>query len=241
MTGIGYPGSGFGSSNGRLSPPRGAAAKPLRILATSLLACMLLAGCSLLGGGGERSRTTLYAPDPRITPDPAWPTVEWQLSVGPPSAARMVDSYRILVRPSPDEVQVYKGAAWAKPPGGMLEDTVIRALEDSGHVGAVLRQGAGVVADYKLVLDIRRFEADYAGGAVPSATIEVNAKLLHSGDGGIVDSRTFLEAEPAAGTDVGQVVDAFSRSLQAIGRDMTGWVLSSGDAHQRNAHAGEAR
>lgn len=211
----------------------------MRGIAAALFACALLAGCSLLGGG-ERSQTTLYAPDPRITPDPAWPTVEWQLSISPPSASRMVDSYRIVVRPTPGEVQVYKGAAWAKLPSSMLEDTVTRALEDSGHIGAVSRQGAGVIADYKLVLDIRRFEADYAGNALPAATIEVNAKLLHSGDGNIVDSRTFLHAEPAAGTGVDQVVDAFSRSLEAVGRDMAGWVLTSGDAHQRSAHAGEA-
>lgn len=230
--------SGVGGANGQLAQAHRTAAGSLRIAATALLACLLLGGCALLGGG-ERSQTTLYAPDPRIAPDPAWPTVDWQLSVSPPSAARMVDSYRILVRPSPGEVQVYKDAAWAKLPGSMLEDTLVRALEDSGHVGAVTRQGAGVIADYKLVLDIRRFEADYAGNAVPSATIEVNAKLLHSGDGNIVDSRTFLHAEPSAGTGVAQVVDAFSRSLQTVGRDMAGWVLASGDAHQRGAHAGE--
>src|SRR3546814_9443388 len=94
----------------------------------------------------------------------------------------MTDSLRIAVRPTPDELQVYKGANWSRPPTLMLEDAVLRALEDSGHIGAVARQGSGIAGDYKLVMDVRRFEADYAGAAVPAATIEINAKLLHTAD-----------------------------------------------------------
>ena len=201
-----------------------------------LLACAWLGGCSILGGS-ERTPATRYAPDPRIVADASWPTVTWQLAVEQPSAARMIDTFRITVRPTPDEVQVYKGAVWAKLPSDMLEDTLIRGLEDSGRIGAVARQGTGGAADYKLVMDMRRFEADYAGSATPSAILEVNVKLLHTPDQNIVGSHTFLHAQPAAGTDVSQVVDAFSRSLEAVGHDVAGWVLVTGDAHQRDAHS----
>lgn len=201
------------------------------------LALAMLSACSLLGGGrDERARSTIYAPDPRIQPDPAWPAVDWQLSLMSPTSARMIDSFRIVVRPTPDELQVYSGASWARTPTDMLQDTVLRALEDSGRLPAVARQGAGITADYKLAIDIRRFEADYAGAATPSATIEVNAKLIHAVDQGIVSSRTFLHAEPSASADVPQVVDAFSRALAAVGRDLSGWVLATGDAHDREAH-----
>src|SRR3546814_6044180 len=80
----------------------------------------------------------------------------------------------------------------------MLEVAVLRALEDSGRIGAVARQGSGINGNYKLVMDVCRFEADYAGAAIPSATIEVNAKLLHPVDQQVVASRTFLAARPAA-------------------------------------------
>src|SRR3546814_9430787 len=111
---------------------------------------MLLAtGCSLLGGGGTRERGTIYAPDPRVDADPSWPTVQWQLAISPATAARMTDSLRIAVRPTPDELQVYKGANWSRPPTLMLADAVLRALEDSGHIGAVARQGSGIAGDYR--------------------------------------------------------------------------------------------
>ena len=200
------------------------------------VACVLLAGCSLLGGGGTRERGTIYAPDPRVGADPSWPTVQWQLAISPATAARMTDSLRIAVRPTPDELQVYKGANWSRPPTQMLEDAVLRALEDSGRIGAVARQGSGINGDYKLVMDVRRFEADYAGAAVPSATIEVNAKLLHPADQQVAASRTFLASRPASDAAVPAVVASFDAALADITGQIAGWVLVAGQQHEQQLH-----
>jgi cholesterol transport system auxiliary component len=191
-----------------------------------------LAACAMLGG--SREPVTIYSPDPRIPADPSWPDAAWQLSISRPEAARIVDSPRIAVRPSPGELQVYKGALWAKTPSEQLQDAVLRTLEDSQKIAAVARQGSGIAADYKLEMDLRRYEADYAGGTVPAATIEVNAKLLRSIDQDVVASRTFLQAVPAAGTDTAQVAQAFGQALAAIGHDIAGWTLASGNAHPDN-------
>ena len=212
-----------------------------RHLAAGALLATLLGGCASLLGGGDAERTTIYSPDPRAALDPALPRVSWQLALGATSGPRTIDSYRIAVRPTPEEVQVYRGASWARTPSEMLQSTVLRALEDSGKIASVARQGTGIAADYRLVIDLRRFEADYAGNAVPAATIEFNAKLVHGPDQAIVASRTFRQAQPAAGTDVALVVDAFSRALETVGAELAGWVLVSGDEHQRQAHPGVAR
>jgi len=198
-----------------------------------LLFAATLAGCSLLGGGSPKDRATIFAPDPRIAADPAWPSVQWQLAIAPATAARMSDSLRVAVRPTPGELQVYKGASWAKTPTDMVEDAVLRGLEDSGRIPAVARQGSGIAADYKLVMDLRRFEADYAGTTTPSATVEVNAKLLHSIDQQVVASRTFLARQAAASTAVPDVAAAFDPALSQVASEVAGWVLQTGEAHQR--------
>ncbi|MBB1472849.1 membrane integrity-associated transporter subunit PqiC [Luteimonas sp. MC1782] len=198
-------------------------------------AALALGACSILGGAGERERAAIYAPDPRVAADPAWPRVDWQLAINPPSAARTVDTFRIAVRPSPGELQVYSGASWARSPTDMVEEVVLRTLEDSGHIAGVSRRGSGVAPDYRLLLDLRRFEADYAGRATPAATIELHAKLLHARSQGIVASRTFTVAEPAAGTDVATVAATFTTALEALGRDVSGWTLSTGAGHARTA------
>lgn len=199
-----------------------------------LAAVLMFSGCSIMGK--PKDAGTVYAPDPRVQADPSWPTVTWQLALITPTASRIYDSARIAVRTSPTQLEVYKGATWAKRPAEMLEDAVLRALEDSGRIPAVARQGSGIAADYKLVLDMRRFESDYAGQAVPAATIEVNAKLLHAQDQQVVMSRTFLRTQPASSVPVPAVVDAFEIALTNISRDISGWVLTEGNRHESSAH-----
>ncbi|MFL6591177.1 MAG: ABC-type transport auxiliary lipoprotein family protein [Luteimonas sp.] len=197
----------------------------------SVLVPMLLAGCSILGGSKEP--VTVYAPDPRVAPDASWPRVTWQLEIARPDAARSVDSMRIAVRPTPDELQVYKGASWAKTPSEQLQAAVQRTLEDSGKIDAVAAKGSGVAADYTLLMDLRRYESDYAGNALPTATIEVNAKLLHAPDQTIVASHTFRQANPSVATDAASVAAAFGTALGTVGHDIAGWVLRTGDEHER--------
>ena len=200
----------------------------------ALLALALIvpiAGCNSLLGPKETP--TIYAPTPRVQADPAWPKVDWLLASERPSAARILDAARIAVRPTPGELQVYKGAMWASPPPDMLEDTVLRALEDSGKIPAAARNGAGINAEYRLIMDIRHFEADYDGGGVPSAVIEVNAKLVHVVDHAIAGNRTFRQVQPAAGTEVARVSDAFSQALASVGSEIAGWALQSGQAHEQ--------
>lgn len=201
-----------------------------RALAVALT--VVLGGCSVLGG--RKEPITIYAPQPHVAVDPSWPTVDWQLIIAPPQASRTVDSSRIAVRPVPGELQVYKGVAWSKPPPEQLEDLVLRTLEDSGHIGGVARSGSGIAADYKLEMDVRRYEADYDGATVPSAIIEVNAKLLRRLDQKMAGTRTFLVAVPAGGTAPALVAKAFGDALAKIGHDVSGWVLETGISRGRD-------
>lgn len=199
----------------------------MRLLAP--LCVLALAGCSVLASG-DRHPITTYAPQARVAVDPSWPRVDWQLAVAKPAAARLVDSPRINVRPTPGELEVYRGATWSQPATDMLEDALLRGFEDSGRIGAVARIATGIRSDYKLAIDLRRFESDYAGNARPAATIELNAKLIHSLDQRVVASRTFLVAEPAADTTVASVTTAFETALGRTTGELIGWTLAAGQA-----------
>jgi len=205
---------------------------PMRLLAPFCL--LALAGCSVLASG-DRHPITIYAPQARVAADPAWPQVDWQLAVAKPAASRLVDSPRINVRPTPGELEVYRGATWSQPATDMLEDALLRGFEDTGRINAVARIATGIRSDYKLTIDLRRFESDYAGNERPAATIELNAKLIHSLDQRVVASRTFRVAEPAAGTDLGSVTAAFETALGRTTTELIGWTLASGQA-DRQAH-----
>ena len=203
-----------------------------RIALAVLLAAV--AGCSSLLG--PKDTPTIFAPEIAATADPAWPSVTWPLGTVRPTSARILDGTRIAVSPVPGELQVYKSALWARTPPEMLEETVLRMLEDSGKIPAVARQGSGIGAEYRLVMDIRHFESDYSGGSTPSAVIEVNAKLLHVSDQSVAGSRTFRQVQPAAGIEVGRVAEAFGQALGTISREVAGWTLATGNEHHTKAH-----
>ncbi len=204
--------------------------KRLPLLKLLAPVCLLaVAGCSVLAGG-DRQSTTIYAPQVRVQADPAWPQVGWQLAIAKPSAARLVDSPRINVRPTPGELEVYRGATWSQPATDMLEDTLLRGFEDSGRIAGVARIATGIRSDYKLTIDLRRFESDYRGTALPAATIELNAKLIHSIDQRVVASRTFVTVEAAGSTATGDVAKAFESALQKASTELIGWTLLSGQA-----------
>ena len=207
--------------------------KPQRFL-LALPFALSLAGCSILGSE-QRDPVTIYAPDVRVPARADWPNVAWSLVIAKPTAARVIDSPRISVRPMPGELQVYRGVSWALPATDMLQDAVQRTLEDSGRIPAVASADAGILGDYRLVMDLRRFEADYAGGAQPEAVVEVNAKLVNNRDQRVVASRTFLQQRPAGGIDVAQVATAFEQALEAATADIVGWVLVSGNGDPKAA------
>ena len=207
----------------------------LRSHAALLATCLLASGCSTLIGG-PRETPTIFAPEPARQTDPAWPAVDWSLVVAGSGDWWMMDGQRIVVSPVPGELQVYRGALWARSPSAMVEDAVLRTLEDSGKLRVAAHAGSGIVGDYRLLLEIRTFKADYAGATTPAAMVEVNATLLRVRDQTVAGSRTFRQSVPAAGTEVARVADAFGAALGSIGHDIAGWTLQTGQAHQRQAH-----
>lgn len=197
---------------------------PLRAL---VLAAVLLplAGCGVLP---KREPIALYRPEAVVATDPAWPQANWQLRIARPYADDAHDSARILVRPQPGELQVYKGAAWTQPAPDLVLDTLLRAFDDSGRVAGVGRRGEGVGADYELLLDLRRFEADYADGAAPTARIALGARLVRNDDDRVVASRVFEADAPADGTAVAAVDRAFAQGLGTVTTQLIGWTLDEG-------------
>lgn len=200
---------------------------PLRIVLPLLLA--LLAGCNPFS---TRSNPVVaYSPVVDVTVPPQWPTVEWQLVVAKPATESMLSSARIAVRPGGGaELQVLAGARWSDTVPELLQALVVRAFEDSGRILGVGRQASGLRADYTLTLDVRAFEAVYAGGAAPDAVVEFNAKLLGFPGNRVLASRTFQARAAASGRHAGAVVPAFDQALEASIGELLGWTLEHGEA-----------
>ena len=80
------------------------ASPPLRWLVAGLV--LAVAGCGIVP---KKTEISIYDPRTRVVADASWPQVDAQLVVLRPDAERLLNSPRILVRPTPGELQVYKG------------------------------------------------------------------------------------------------------------------------------------
>lgn len=218
------------STLGVSKPTRSALGSPSQ----ALLALALLTLTSACGIIPKREPIQLYEParpSAAAAASASWPQAEWSLLVPKPAAGHLLDSERIAVRPGPGEITVYKGVSWSDPAPELVQTALLRRFEDSQKILSVSRPGAGVRGEYQLQTELRTFESVYAGGR-PEAVMELSAKLVHTADGQVAAARTFREVEPAAGVEVGSVVDAFSRALERMTGQVASWTLAEGNRHE---------
>ena len=200
-----------------------------RRIAFALSLAMLASSCSILG---EAEPIRLVDPQVRVAADPSWPQARWALLVLRPVANQSLDTDRIVVRPAPGALQVYKGAAWPDPAPDLVQTALMRGFEDSGRILSIARPGGAVRGDFQLATELRAFESVY-DGATPHATIEVHARLIRVVDGTAVAAKTFRVREASDGTDIGNVSQAFGAGLSQLTREVVGWSLAEGNQAQK--------
>ena len=193
-------------------------------LTTAGALALLLAGCGSIGG--PKTEVKVFSPATQVTVDPSWPQANWSLSVGVSAGNAMLDSPRIVVRPSANVVQTYKGARWADNAPDLLQTALVEAFEDSGRIGSVMRFGGGSTrGDYGLWVEVRQFESVYADGS-PQAVIEVQARLMKLRGGDLVATKRFRHAVPSTSPAVEDIVTAFGQSMSALSTDLVTWTLT---------------
>ncbi|MEO0547464.1 MAG: ABC-type transport auxiliary lipoprotein family protein [Pseudomonadota bacterium] len=148
-----------------------------------------------------------------------------QVLVKLPTALKAINSDRMILRPTPSSITYLAGAQWSDTVPRMVQAKLVAAFENTGSTRATALPGDGLVIDYQLVIDIRRFEIDQSG--TDQAQLEVSVKLLTDRTGLVRDTRVFRSAVPVRGSDNGDYVSAFDRAFASLTNDLVAWVLRS--------------
>jgi cholesterol transport system auxiliary component len=175
------------------------------------VAFLALVGC---GGGGPPVTFDLTA----AGEFGEIPSGRGALAVYEPSASLPVDSQRIVMRTGADTVAYLKGAQWADRLPALVEMRLIESFENARGLRAVGR--VGLVANYSLQTEIRRFEAD-----VPHqlARVEISVRIVGSNGAGLT-SKIFTAEAPAVSDDPATVTSALDQALAKVLRDIVIWV-----------------
>lgn len=169
---------------------------------------LLLAGC---GTAPKESFYTLSAAPPAETVASAAVSVH----VGPVSIPEAVDRNPMVIRTGPNQVDIDDLHRWAEP----LKASIPRVLAANlarelggGRVSSGRQPGAG--ADYRVAVEVARFESSFAEGATLEASWTVTGK-----SGGPLHGRTVARVPSASGDHAG-IASAHSRALDQLAREI---------------------
>jgi uncharacterized lipoprotein YmbA len=187
----------------------------------SVLICSVLtiaAGCST--PPQERFFTLESVAASQAAPNSV--VADFVVVVGPITVPEMVDRPQIVLRTAPARVEIAEQARWAAPLKSEIPRVVadhLARLLDRARTAAFAERASGT-PDYRVLIDIQRFESVPQQGATIQASWTVRTP---SGEPLIGRS---LVSEPA-GAGYDELVAAHSRALGAISRDIAAAIEAS--------------
>lgn len=174
-----------------------------------LLVALVLAAC---GGAPKDNYYTLTAP-----PAPAAGAANAvSVFVGPVLVPEGVDRAPMVIQVGPNQVDVRDDQRWAEP----LKHAIPRVVSENlmRELGTTRvswsRLGSGQPVDYRVAIDVQRFDSSLAeGAAVDAAWVVTPAK------GAPRNGRSSIR-EPAATRDPAGIAAAHSRALERLAKEI---------------------
>ena len=183
----------------------------------------IIGGLERMTGGGKGSGifynlSALPAPKEPGTP------LGRQLAVADPTALLAYDSEKILGQNGSGQLEPVGSAKWTDTLPKLIQAKIVQSFENTGALGEVNRPIEGVVPDFQLMTEIRRFQI--VQGPQPAAEVEITAKLV-SGAGQIVATRIFSAKEPVQSKDEAEAARALNAAYGTIERSLLDWTRST--------------
>jgi len=188
----------------------------LKLPPTGALAGMLLlvAGCS--GFHSDEAATQVYTLDPVIAAaKSAAPEEAPSLLLLRPQAAPGLDTERIALRRSGQRMDYYAASRWPAPVPEFVQSLAVDTLRGSGKYRSVQADGTAFSADRALQIEIRRFQAEYAGDGPPTVHVQLLATLGKRDDRKALASVEAESSVPASENRMQMVIAAFQSATSA--------------------------
>jgi uncharacterized lipoprotein YmbA len=179
-------------------------------MTTLCLAVVLLAGCSM------SPRVSFYTLNVAATPEAAAPPLG-SVAIGPITLPEVLDRPQLVVRTAANRVDILEFHRWAESLKSEIPRIVaadLAVLLNPARVSAY-PQSAGQDADFRVMVDIQRFEMTAGEGVA----LDVLWSVRRSAGGPPKTGRSVV-SEPVKAADYDALVAAQSRALAAVSRDL---------------------
>ena len=135
------------------------------------------------------------------------------LSVVVERTAPGLDGEGIAGRWPGNRLDYISNARWADDVSRMLQSALVESFQESGRLRSVQGDAGRFPATHTLVIEVRRFEADYTAGALPVAEVELAVTLGRNADRQVLASFIAASRENASENRQTSVVAALDAAF----------------------------
>jgi cholesterol transport system auxiliary component len=189
--------------------------KCLRYCALALLVPVLAlsAGCSGFLHSNAKAEQTYYLRSTATLVTTGVP-LPAALRVASPGADPGLDTSRIVLLQPDHRMSFYTASRWPSPAPAMVEAMAVQTLRASGNWASVQDSASAFPSDFQLQVTLRRFEADYSGGATaaPEVHVVLDAILGRHDASDVVGAFEVAGTATAAANRMADVVSAFEQA-----------------------------
>ena len=189
-----------------------------------MLLLLLLAGC---GATPKESFYTLDAPPLQQAAAPM------SVHVGLGTLPEAVDRNPVVVNTGPNRVDIDDFHRWAEPLKAAIPRVIAANLaRELGGARVSSGRGAAAGADYRVAVDVARFDSSFTEGATIEATWTVTGK-----SGPAAHGRTLARA-PAESADHAGIASAHSRALAQVAKEIAAVIARPPSSPAPSARGG---
>jgi cholesterol transport system auxiliary component len=214
-------------------------------------ALLLVPFAALAGGCGGLLRSTAapeqtyYLRAPQPAPGSAAAPAAGRLSsmrVARPLADPGLDTSHIMLLESDHRMSFYTGSRWPAPMPQMLGALTVQTLRSSGQWLSVEDSASAFPSDYLLQITVRRFDADYSGGASAAPVVQVvlDCNIGRRDGREVIGSFLVSGSATAAENRQGAVVGAFEQATGTALSALTAQAVTAVQADMAHLAAQKA-
>lgn len=147
------------------------------------------------------------------------PTTQVDVSIGRPDFAPGLDTDRIAVLKG-RQLDYYRGVRWGGRTVEVVQSMLVATMNDQQLFRSVTAEQARVANDYMLDIEVRNFEADYAGAAIPEVHVAIIGRLIRVVDRKLVATVTSESRVRSTEESMTAVSAAFESASQKVALDL---------------------
>lgn len=157
--------------------------------------------------------------------------VAYSLSLSEPKSSHILDSNKILVKPSPAVIQYYDNIIWSDRIPRLIHRRMIQAFEDSQRIRSVGARTDGLDTHYDLVMEIRDFHiepsdrVDVTSKNPIRVKVTIFSKLISERSARVVRSTKIIRVVEIEVETRENIALAFNKAFEGVAVSLLNWTL----------------